>query len=273
MAQAKTKDMYVGSPPAATKKLRRGHRRERVLPEQLTVNAGDSVSFIPAGFHNVDMPKKGGGPAAVPRPERPEGRGRRSTPPAPRSGSTARTRWASTRRCSRPPASARSSPTPAPRTSSPGCRGEGQADDGQVHQGRVLHRLLRHPPRHEGVRQGRQEGREGPDGQAGRGRGQEAGRRGGQGRQGPRDPGAGGEHRRARHHRQGRPGVPRHGPGQAHRRAGHDGQVHDGQGQLRDAHRVVRPRRHHRRRLLHGRDRASRSSLRRSTRAACTRAT
>ena len=61
MAQAKTKDMYVGSPPATTKKLGEATVANAFFPGKLTVAAGDSVSFIPGGFHNVHVPKQGDG--------------------------------------------------------------------------------------------------------------------------------------------------------------------------------------------------------------------
>lgn len=60
MAQAKTKDMSVGAPPATAKKLGQAVTTNAFYPSKLTVNAGDSVRFTPAGFHNVDIPKKGG---------------------------------------------------------------------------------------------------------------------------------------------------------------------------------------------------------------------
>jgi plastocyanin len=62
MAQAKTKEMYAGSPPATTKKL--GETvANAFFPSKLTVAAGDSVRFIPFGFHNVHLPEKGEGAA------------------------------------------------------------------------------------------------------------------------------------------------------------------------------------------------------------------
>ncbi|MBE2318806.1 hypothetical protein DVA67_022715 [Solirubrobacter sp. CPCC 204708] len=63
MAQAKTKEMYVGSPPATTKKLGEATVANAFFPSKLTVAAGDSVKFVPAGFHNVHVPKKGEGAA------------------------------------------------------------------------------------------------------------------------------------------------------------------------------------------------------------------
>jgi plastocyanin len=63
MAQAKTKEMYVGSPPATTKKLGETTIANAFFPAKLTVAAGDSVKFVPSGFHNVHLPKKGEGAA------------------------------------------------------------------------------------------------------------------------------------------------------------------------------------------------------------------
>jgi plastocyanin len=60
MAQAKTKDMSVGAPAATAKKLGQTVTSNAFFPSKLTVNAGDSVRFLPAGFHNIDIPKKGG---------------------------------------------------------------------------------------------------------------------------------------------------------------------------------------------------------------------
>ncbi|MDA0182717.1 plastocyanin/azurin family copper-binding protein [Solirubrobacter phytolaccae] len=61
MAQAKTKEIYAGSPPATTKKLGEATVANAFYPGKLKVNVGDSVKFVPAGFHNVHLPKKGDG--------------------------------------------------------------------------------------------------------------------------------------------------------------------------------------------------------------------
>src|SRR4051794_11241626 len=60
-AQAKTKEMYAGPPAATAKKLGDTKTANAFFPSKLTVNAGDSVTFIPAGFHTVHLPKKGAG--------------------------------------------------------------------------------------------------------------------------------------------------------------------------------------------------------------------
>jgi plastocyanin len=58
-AQAKTKQMYAGPPLATAKKLGETATANAFFPSKLTVNVGDSVSFVPAGFHTVNLPKRG----------------------------------------------------------------------------------------------------------------------------------------------------------------------------------------------------------------------
>jgi plastocyanin len=67
-AQAKTKPMYVGPPAATAKKLGQASTANAFFPSKLKVNAGDSVSFVPMGFHTINLPKKGDGalPLIVP---------------------------------------------------------------------------------------------------------------------------------------------------------------------------------------------------------------
>jgi plastocyanin len=61
MAQAKTKEMFAGAPTAAAKKMGEATVANAFFPSKLTVAAGDSVRFVPAGFHNVHVPEKGEG--------------------------------------------------------------------------------------------------------------------------------------------------------------------------------------------------------------------
>jgi plastocyanin len=61
-AQAKTKTMLAGPPAATAKKLGEQTIANAFFPSKLTVNVGDTVSFAPAGFHTVNLPKKGAGP-------------------------------------------------------------------------------------------------------------------------------------------------------------------------------------------------------------------
>jgi plastocyanin len=63
-AQAKTKTMLAGPPAATAKKLGQQTIVNAFFPSKLTVNVGDTVAFQPAGFHTVNLPKKGDGPLA-----------------------------------------------------------------------------------------------------------------------------------------------------------------------------------------------------------------
>src|SRR5215475_9364995 len=63
-AQAATKQMYAGPPLATAKQLGQTTTANAFFPSKLKVNVGDSVSFVPAGFHTVHLPKHGAG--AVP---------------------------------------------------------------------------------------------------------------------------------------------------------------------------------------------------------------
>ena len=65
VAQAKTKSVYVGPPRAAAKKMGETTTANAFFPSKLKVNVGDSVRFVPAGFHTVNFPKKGEGPLQV----------------------------------------------------------------------------------------------------------------------------------------------------------------------------------------------------------------
>jgi plastocyanin len=60
-AQAKTKTVSVGPPLAAAKKMGETATANAFFPSKLKVNVGDSVKFVPAGFHTVNFPKKGDG--------------------------------------------------------------------------------------------------------------------------------------------------------------------------------------------------------------------
>ena len=65
-AFAATKSVDMGTPVAAQKAL--GKYQSDVnafFPTAITIHAGDSVKFVPTGFHNVDFPAKGGKPTAL----------------------------------------------------------------------------------------------------------------------------------------------------------------------------------------------------------------
>jgi plastocyanin len=60
-AQARTKSVRLGPPAATDKALQNaGVSANAFFPRTLKVNVGDSVKFVPGGFHSVDLPNKGG---------------------------------------------------------------------------------------------------------------------------------------------------------------------------------------------------------------------
>jgi plastocyanin len=61
-AQAATKRVYMGTPPAVQKTFNEqyGIDVNDFFPHTISVHVGDSVRFVPAGFHTVDFPTKGG---------------------------------------------------------------------------------------------------------------------------------------------------------------------------------------------------------------------
>ena len=167
---------------------------------------------MPAGFHTVNLPKKGDGPLPliVPTGQKVAGvdRRRRRGVLVQRAGRAE----PQPARSPRPP-TARSSPTRAPSRSSRGLPASEKPKPMTVKftkAGTYKVYCDLHPGMAASVTVAKK-GAEGPDRQAGRGRRQEAGRRRRQGRQGPRDDQPGRQHRRPRRRRQGRRRVPRHG--------------------------------------------------------------
>ena len=62
-AQASTKTVYMGPPPANSKTFENLQADVNdFFPHGITIHVGDSIAFQP-GFHNVNFPKKGGRPA------------------------------------------------------------------------------------------------------------------------------------------------------------------------------------------------------------------
>jgi plastocyanin len=65
-ASAATKTVNMGIPPASAKKFRpTGSDVNAFFPSSTTIHAGDSVRFLAVGFHNLDLPKKGGKPTPL----------------------------------------------------------------------------------------------------------------------------------------------------------------------------------------------------------------
>jgi plastocyanin len=64
-AQAATKTVDMGTPLSAQKALNTKYLADAnaFFPSSVKIHVGDSVQFVPTGFHNVDLPKKGAKPA------------------------------------------------------------------------------------------------------------------------------------------------------------------------------------------------------------------
>src|SRR4051812_41725049 len=64
VAQAKTKAVFMGVPTKkASKQFQNvGTDVNDFFPHGIAVHVGDSVSFVPTGFHTVDLIAKGGQP-------------------------------------------------------------------------------------------------------------------------------------------------------------------------------------------------------------------
>src|SRR6476661_6335840 len=60
-AQAATKTVNMGTPPSSQKAFQQsGSDVNDFFPHGITVHVGDSVKFLPVGFHTIDFPPKGG---------------------------------------------------------------------------------------------------------------------------------------------------------------------------------------------------------------------
>jgi plastocyanin len=65
-ASAATKVVNMGIPPSAAKAFRPTDADVNAFfPSSTTIHVGDSVRFLAVGFHNLDLPKKGGKPTAL----------------------------------------------------------------------------------------------------------------------------------------------------------------------------------------------------------------
>jgi plastocyanin len=65
-AQAATKVVYMGTPPKAAKAIQKlNSDADAYFPSTVTIHVGDSVSFVPVGFHTADIAPKGNGPVAL----------------------------------------------------------------------------------------------------------------------------------------------------------------------------------------------------------------
>jgi plastocyanin len=60
-AAAATRSVDMGTPPSVAKSFQKtGADANAFFPATTTIHVGDSVRFLPVGFHNLDLPKKGG---------------------------------------------------------------------------------------------------------------------------------------------------------------------------------------------------------------------
>jgi plastocyanin len=65
-ASAATRSVDMGTPPSASKSLQKfGADVNAFFPSTTTIHVGDSVRFLPVGFHNLDLPKPGGKPTEL----------------------------------------------------------------------------------------------------------------------------------------------------------------------------------------------------------------
>ncbi|MCW2997063.1 MAG: hypothetical protein JWN65_612 [Solirubrobacterales bacterium] len=66
-AQALTKQVGMGPPPAVQRVLQRQYTSDAnaFFPRQTTIRAGDSVRFVPYGFHTADIPARGKTPTPL----------------------------------------------------------------------------------------------------------------------------------------------------------------------------------------------------------------
>ena len=61
VAEAKTKAVNMGIPPAFGKQFRpTGTDVNAFFPRGVTINKGDKIRFLPVGFHSFDLPARGG---------------------------------------------------------------------------------------------------------------------------------------------------------------------------------------------------------------------
>jgi len=68
-AQAAKKTVFMGIPPANQKTFE--DLRSDVnafFPSKIKIHQGDTVAFAPVGFHNLDLPAKGGTPTPLAAP-------------------------------------------------------------------------------------------------------------------------------------------------------------------------------------------------------------
>ena len=65
-ASAATKTVDMGTPTASQKAFQKAFADVNdFFPHGTTIHVGDSIKFVPTGFHTVDIPAKGGKPLGL----------------------------------------------------------------------------------------------------------------------------------------------------------------------------------------------------------------
>ena len=66
VASAATKTVDMGTPISAQKAIQRaGSDANAFFPSRITIHVGDTVKFVPTGFHTVELPGKGAKPTPL----------------------------------------------------------------------------------------------------------------------------------------------------------------------------------------------------------------
>lgn len=67
MAHASTQTVFMGEPANQVKNFenKQGADANQFFPKIVSVHVGDTVSFVPSGFHTIDFPKMGGKPSGL----------------------------------------------------------------------------------------------------------------------------------------------------------------------------------------------------------------
>lgn len=67
VTSAATRDVYMGTPPSIQKTMQEKYFSDAnaFFPSTTTIHVGDTVRFVPVGFHNAQFPKKGAKPSAA----------------------------------------------------------------------------------------------------------------------------------------------------------------------------------------------------------------
>lgn len=167
-ASAATKVVLMGTPPTKD-----GKAIGKLLvdvndffPNGTTIHVGDKVQFTPVGFHNTDLPKKGGAAAALllPTGQNVTGLNDAAGNPFWFNGAVPQVGFNPILGKSNLGKTLSYDGSKGVNSGLPGER-QAEADDRQVHEDGHVRVLLRHPSGHEGLGQGARQEQEDPVGQ------------------------------------------------------------------------------------------------------------